>query len=298
MPEFPILEVDPASVIGDEALGSKPKFWFRNGDFKYLFKEARDNTGEDWAEKIAAEAAHLIDMPAAQVELAVFQGRRGCASKSFINEAQGDALIHGNEILAGVLLGYKRDKRFRQSDHTLDNIASAIRKLLPDSAVHDHVLRVLAEYIIFDALISNTDRHHENWALVFKIEQREGLPHSRMDVAPSFDHASSLGRELLDDRRRAILNAKRIPHYVRNGHGGIYLGVEDARGANPLRLAEFGARRFPKFFSDGLERVAAIQLDALEGIVDRVPDSRMSHDAKDFVKALLRFNVESLRSLQ
>jgi hypothetical protein len=41
-----------------EPLGTKPKFWFRTeaGD-GCLFKEARPDTGEDWAEKIACELA-------------------------------------------------------------------------------------------------------------------------------------------------------------------------------------------------------------------------------------------------
>jgi hypothetical protein len=47
-----------------EPLGTKPKFWFRTeaGD-RCLFKEARPNTGEDWAEKIACELARLLGLP-------------------------------------------------------------------------------------------------------------------------------------------------------------------------------------------------------------------------------------------
>jgi hypothetical protein len=47
-----------------EPLGTKPKFWFRTEAGVWcLFKEARPNTGEDWAEKIACELARLLGLP-------------------------------------------------------------------------------------------------------------------------------------------------------------------------------------------------------------------------------------------
>ena len=60
---------------------------------------------------------------------------------------------------------------------------------------------LIADYMVLDALIGNTDRHHENW----------GILRTRVDgqwedkVAPSFDHASLLGRELQDVRREKLL---------------------------------------------------------------------------------------------
>jgi len=242
MAEFPILSVQPGDVISDEALGSKTKFWFRRNNEQWLFKEARENTGEDWAEKIAAEVAHLIGISASKVELAEFEGRRGCALLSFAYQDRNEVLIHGNEILAGLVLGYDRNKKFRQSDHTLENITSAIRKLFPSEEISDQVLTTLAGYLVLDALIGNTDRHHENWAILLVAEG------ATLAVAPSFDHASSLGRELQDVRRQNLMRPGAVGRYARNGRGAIYLGSEDPRGANPLRLVEFGARRFSKYF--------------------------------------------------
>jgi hypothetical protein len=91
---YAILEVDPASLIGDEQLGSKTKAWFLQGDAEWLFKEARVGTGGDWAEKIAAEIAASIGIEAAIVELAVCRGRSGSASLSFIKR-QTEILFHG-----------------------------------------------------------------------------------------------------------------------------------------------------------------------------------------------------------
>ena len=57
--------------LGVEPLGSKRKFWLLLADETqpWLFKFARPHTGEHWAEKIGAEVAKLIELPAARAEL-------------------------------------------------------------------------------------------------------------------------------------------------------------------------------------------------------------------------------------
>ncbi len=297
MAEYPILQVLPAESIGDEALGSKTKFWIRRDEKRWLFKEAREGTGEDWAEKIAAEVAILLKVSAATVELAEFEGRRGCASLSFVHPEEGEALIHGNEILAGIVLGYDRAKKFHQSDHTLENIEKAICKLFPAEAVHKGVLTNLAGYLVLDALIGNTDRHHENWALLFQLKKVGDAADLKLQVAPSFDHASSLGRELLDSRRLNLLRSGAVGEYVRSGQGAIYLGTSDKHGANPLRLVEFGARQFPDYFLPTIRQLKRRSISDLQQVLNPVPAARMSETSKDFTKAFLAYTYEALTNL-
>jgi len=54
---YKIIEVPSDSPEVIEQLGSKPKFWFRMPDDEqaWLFKFKRENTGEDWSEKIASD---------------------------------------------------------------------------------------------------------------------------------------------------------------------------------------------------------------------------------------------------
>jgi hypothetical protein len=173
---YPIISIPADAREDTEQLGSKPKFWVLIGDERWLFKEARPNTGEDWAEKAAAELAKAIGVRAATVDLAEYQERRGCISCSFVDVNAGKTLVHGNEILAGQVFGYDMRKTFRQSDHTLENIRTAIRGLWalhPDD--RDGILTELAGYMVLDALIGNTDRHHENWGLLlhFRTDPRD-----------------------------------------------------------------------------------------------------------------------------
>jgi hypothetical protein len=278
----------------DESLGTKPKFWFLRDGQRWLFKEARENTGEDWAEKLAAEIAAKLDIPAAFVMLASFQGKAGSASLSFLDpEKRSIHLIHGNEILAGQVFGYDKDKRHGQSEHALENIEFAIRKLFPVPEHHEAVLTQLATYLVLDGLIGNVDRHHENWGLLSRFTEQAW----EISVAPSYDHASSLGRELHDAKRRSILANNRMEQYIRKGRGGIYLSSKYGHGANPLRLVEFGARWWPGYFAPTLDRVVQIPVKELLALIDRVPIDRMSFVARSFAKALLTYTHSSLCTL-
>ena len=61
----------PAGAPEDpESLGSKYKFWF--GSQQFLFKQAREPSGEDWAEKVCAEVARLLGLPHAEYELGLW----------------------------------------------------------------------------------------------------------------------------------------------------------------------------------------------------------------------------------
>ncbi|MDQ7074222.1 MAG: hypothetical protein Q9O24_03530 [Gammaproteobacteria bacterium] len=61
-----------------EQLGTKAKEWYFNAEEgMVLFKEGRQNTGENWAEKVCCEICRLIDLPHAEYELAVWGDRQG-----------------------------------------------------------------------------------------------------------------------------------------------------------------------------------------------------------------------------
>ena len=248
---FPIFTIDPNTVEDEEQLGSKPKFWFRHEGRRWLFKEVRPNTGEHWAEKVAAELAVLLELPAARVELAQCLDKRGCAVESFIVDRRKQFLVHGNELLAGAVTGYEREKRFRQSDHTLANIIRAVEKVFPAGPLRLLAAAQLCGYVTFDALIGNTDRHHENWGLFASIVTDSSGKSSGLmiEIARSFDHASSLGRELLDEERARRLRDGAILSYIRKGRGGVYGASTDKHGLSPLAAAARARDAYPALFA-------------------------------------------------
>lgn len=293
---YPIITIQPSWVLEQEAMGSKAKFWFResNDTPDWLFKYPQANTGQHWAEKIAAEIADALNVLHARVELAIFQGVQGSATESFAPE--GRELFHGNQVLAGTLLGYDRLKRFRQSDHTLSSILAALDGFFRSPESARAAKERIAEYLVLDALIGNTDRHHENWGIL-----RESLTGGSTDmVAPSFDHASSLGRELQDEgtgrSRRRILSEDGVGRYAERGSGAIYWDPADRRGVSPLELIRRAAAIHPEF-RRALSQLDWVKEESLERIVERVPPDWMSDTARSFAVELLRYSLKELREV-
>jgi hypothetical protein len=284
MGQYKVIDIPLDAREDTEQLGSKPKFWVLLGAARWLFKEARPNTGEDWAEKVASELAKVLGISAATVELAEYAGKRGCISLNFVDVEAGEALVHGNEILAFEVTGYDKQKKFRQSDHTLENLQAAVRRIFGrDKAIG--ILTQLASYIVLDALIGNTDRHHENWGL--KVRPNTNPRRLQLEVAPSFDHASSLGRELLDPRRADLINADKVGWYVAKGRGGIFRDAEQPHGENPLKLVQSAARAYPAIFQDSIEKVAALDPQVVRRILAAIPEDRASVLAKQFAEAMI-----------
>ena len=290
---YPVVEIQAEWLLDEpeEEMGSKRKFWYREEEdgSDWLFKFPRPNTGEHWAEKIAAEVANLLGIPHAAVELARFGDDRGSTSESFT--PKGYELVHGNQLLERVVFDYNPDLTFGQSDHTLANILAVMeRAFVADEAKKLAMLRV-AEYFVLDALIGNTDRHHENWGIV---RRRDG-DQWRGGVAPSFDHASSLGRELLDERRCVYLVQNEVGKYVAKGRGAVFWSGDERRGPSPLALVRHGMHRYPDLFAPALAKLDRLKVGSITRTVDRVPEDWMSAPEREFALEVMHSSLEKMR---
>lgn len=292
---YPVIAIHAEWVLEDEAMGSKQKFWYRESDDvpPWLFKYPQENTGQHWSEKIAAEIADALEILHARVELATFEGVRGSATESFARD--GRELFHGNQILAGKTLGYDPSRKFRQSDHTLSNIFAALDGVFRTPEMAQAAKERIAEYLVLDGLIGNTDRHHENWGILRKRNPKgwTGM------VAPSFDHASSLGRELVDEgpgkSRQRILAEGRVGQYSEKASGAIYWEATDRRGVSPLELVRRAAQTWPRTFRRALQMLDKLEEEGLRGIVAQVPAGWMSEISRSFVVELTCYNLKQLR---
>ncbi|MGH9426693.1 MAG: hypothetical protein ACRD2L_10395, partial [Terriglobia bacterium] len=246
------------------------------------------------SEKIASEIAALLKIRAAKVELAEFQGRRGSACRSFVFRTRGQGLIHGSEILAGRVFGYDKTRMRGQNQHSISNIITAVEQSFARNR-RRRQLTILSGYIFLDALICNTDRHHDNWGFLRWRPSRGKPLHS---VAPSFDHASSLGRELSDERRKGLMEGGKMLRYIQKGHGGVFWDEGSSKGANPMELAVRAARRSPYYFRPWFEQLRQLDSTAFHDIVDRVPDERMGQIAKSFSKEFLRLTRQLLEEVR
>lgn len=127
---YPIISVPSDAAEAPEQMGTKRKFWFRHPHFGMcLFKLARPDTGEDWSEKVACEVAGLLGLPHAHYEMAEWNGESGSLSVSML--ADGEALIHGNELIAELTNEYpdpEATPRTRNLGHTLSLVLRTLEE--------------------------------------------------------------------------------------------------------------------------------------------------------------------------
>ena len=292
---YSIIEVKPEWVLDPENMGSKEKFWYREPEVEpridFLFKYPRPGSGEHWSEKIAAEVARCLDIDRANVELAIFQDTLGSVTESFTRN--GLALFHGNQLLEVTVQDYDPERRYRQTFHTLDNVWQTLEQAFAEPEGVRNAKLEFAEYLILDAVIGNTDRHHENWGLL--IGRTEGGWQVRL--APSFDHASSLGRELSDTRRDRVLTEGRVGAYSERAPGGIYWSADDRNGPSPLELVRRAVRVYPDYFRPGLLKLEMLTENNIMEIVNRIPADWMTDSQRAFAVALMQYNLEQLSEL-
>ena len=331
MNEFPILDVSSWPTYSEEQVGSKRKRWLfgRDGN-RWLVKFPRPRSGEHWAEVVAAAVCELLRIPHAEVELAMLHGESCTVSRSFLRDTMlvPGNLILGNALLATTIEGYDA-KAQKPAHHSVEAVLALLAS--PDigpPACVDPPPGVAAApdffvaYLMLDALIGNTDRHHENWGvelrlhadpiLVAAVLQALGMPTGMGPLgprpigpthvlAPTFDHASSLGRNLGDDERSERLTTRdqgrTVEHYCTRGRSPLY-----ARGGSTsltVRQSFELARACRPGCADAwIDRLAATADSDLLAIVDRLPAHIASGPARAFAKAVLTSGRRFLLSLR
>ncbi len=286
---YPIIEVPDDAPELTEQVGTKLKFWFDGS--RQLFKEVRSRTGEDWAEKIACEICGLLELPHASYDLASWKGRRGVVSQNFLSE--GCALVHGNQLL-GKVVGpvYPITKLYKVRQHTLKVVLRLMNALEPPIGFRafpgvETALDVFIGYLLLDAWIGNNDRHHQNWGLVF-------TPVGELHLAPTFDHASCLGRIESDDEKRQRLGtkdqARTVSTYVVKCRSAFYHSPASEEPLSTLEVFRTAARANPNGALSWLKRLQDIALTDTKRICQQIPSARMSDVSVEFAQRILELN--------
>jgi len=222
---FPIIPIEDDAPILYEQLGTKKKFWMDN--LRFLFKETRDGTGEDWAEKITCELCALLGIPHARYNLAIWKGKRGVVTENFALGEEGKRLILGNELLFKVDPLYPKREIRRVRQHRVRKVMAIISSKDIGPPIEFEVKpeiqtasEVFVGYLMFDVWVANQDRHHENWGLILNVGQKS------ITLAPSFDHASSLApfehNEAKLDRLTTKDRGRSIERYVEKATSAFY----------------------------------------------------------------------------
>jgi hypothetical protein len=288
---FPIVDVSNWDIITAETSGDEPKYWLQEpcADLRWLVKTVTIKEGlvhgEDWAEKVVAHLGGMLNVPCARVELAEMHGQSGCISAD-LRPLSYD-LQHGQVLLEECgAPGYVHGKGRDHPGHTVENIRASLANALPppgcelpfDGTAYD----VFAGYLLMDAWVANRDRHDNNWAVLRPALVSGG----RLRLSGSYDHASSLGFNLTDEKRMQLVDQDRVALWCEKGTAWRF-GYD--RGTT---LVELAARALPLASpaaqSYWLERLHQVPPDEVRNVLARVP--RMSDPARTFAEMVLDVN--------
>lgn len=300
---YPIIDITHINQDYIEYLGTKDKFWYVDNDDRYLFKSIQVQKngihhlriGEDCSEKIACEVAKLLLIPQVDYEFANYGGLRGVISKNFISNDKGEHLVSGNEMLRDSSLN-ARDlvhQRIECVYGVMENIIE--KKPLGFNALNN--IKKAGEfflgYMMLDALISNQDRHNENWGMIQTV-------HGNRHLALTFDHGASLGKNITDEEKEDRLNTKdprrSVSAYTARAKSWFYLDNDKSTRLKVMDAFIVFGKYYPDAYKSWIHRLIEIDNESFESIIWKIPVELMSEVSKKFAFEMIKCNKRTIIS--
>lgn len=193
---------------------------------RYLFKRSRMAYPEQyWAEVIAYRVACAMGVPTPPAFAAWNSetGICGALIEWFFTDGH-EASVLGGDFLQRIHPGFDRG---RGCAHNVQDNASLMRALSITAGLTTDWRLWWAGAVAFDALIGNTDRHQDNWSVVFGLADGKT---TGCRLSPYFDNGTSLGSEL-DLQRVAVWSDEQLDRYIARGTHHIRWREGSAPGA-------------------------------------------------------------------
>jgi HipA-like C-terminal domain len=177
---------------------------------RYMFKLSDQRYPEQyWSEIVAYAIGQMMGVPVPPAYPAIDSTRgESAALIEWFYEDGAVSSILGGRFMERRIPGFD-SKRGKQ--HNFKTIRALFYALQKRSLLLDpNWLRAWTKGLMFDAMIGNTDRHQNNWALVLN----QGL--QIYELAPWFDNGTSLGHERWEEQVSSW-SSTQLDHYLYNG---------------------------------------------------------------------------------
>lgn len=295
MDKFQVFQV-PATELqrNSESDGVIPKGWLSEASLgRVLFKEAASKRSgiiesrSDWTEKVTSDLNQLLVLPAARYELADLVEMDGTQVPGSISvdliQAGDDRRIPLKELLEQSIPNYDQ-----ANDYQVANVVQTLLdrdvKLPPNYAVPEGIENgadMFVGILLLDATVGNEDRHDHNIDIVRQIN-------GESYISPVFDNGSSLGSTETDRFR-----SQTTPKQYSEEHNISFFDFQssDITGIEAFKQA---AEIRPSAAKVWLDQLDSIQLEQIQNIFDRLPDDRITPEAKSFALELLEYNRSQL----
>ena len=298
----PNTAIDAWPVAEEPLTGSRAKNTVYDPEtaIGYVFKKPKPGReAQIWSELIASYIGG--DLLGWSIQHVAISQRGGIFGNliGYIYQIDGDEFTEGWSFCREINENYDVDKG---EDHTLPLLLEVGASLERDGLPQGEFAAFWARAFAFDSLISNTDRHAENWAVIKSGDVRR--------MAPLYDSATSLGCEIDDASLDAnwfdpsgMLKDDVLARYLSRGRHHVRLAVPGRRGTPFEEICRAFLAEAPD--QRGVfEAVADLDLDPIEGLLtdicalEGVPAPyRMSANRVIHIQSLLISGRERIRNI-
>ena len=281
---------------------ANPQFEFLKEEHPYLFKHSNKHYPEQfWVEIIAYRLGILVGVPVPPAYVAYDSDNNNAAAliewflmpssarvrplgpiERVINSVAGlaaritpdkviknlskrfslvvERYVPGGDIMQRIIRNYDRKKG---KQHNFEHIYTFCKVLNEKSLLSDDWLQIWAKILTFDALIGNTDRHQDNWGLIWTFSGDKGLT---ARIAPAFDNGTSMGHEILPEKFHLFNEEKYIQKYIYRGTHHMRMNLRDDMPTNHGKFIYDLSLKYPEI-TDAVMKTLKFDIDSARDII-------------------------------
>lgn len=152
-----------------------------------------------------------------------------------------------------------------------------------------------SKVIVFDALIGNTDRHQDNWGVLWEGEG--DLTNLTSKLSPAFDNGTSLGWEILDRNIFKFDDDNYLEKYLSNGRHHLRWNRDDLKSMPHVDLVKKIALDF-SFTKKSMQACLEFDSSRLKEVFQRISSMKipiaLSASRQSFLLRLISARQEKL----
>jgi hypothetical protein len=224
---------------------SPAPFDFLVPNHRYLFKEPihwPKHEHQFWSEIVAYRIGSIMEVPVPPTFFAMKNPDTPGALIEWFYDYPGQRrrYVDGGIYMKRHVLDYDYKKG---KQHNFKTIAGFMRGLAIHGILDEDWLEHWAKVLTFDAIIGNTDRHHNNWGLIWDYETV--MTGSSVVNSPAFDNGTSLGYEILEEDIDKFQDINKMMKYIERGRHHMRWALIESQRLSHLDMVIKIIKRFP-----------------------------------------------------
>jgi hypothetical protein len=264
---------------------------------RYLFKHSfRRYPEQFWTEIIAYRLGCLLEIPVPPAFVAFNSHKEVCGSliEWFLQypDQPGERFNPGGDILSGVINSFDRKKGEKHNFISIERYFTVLGKV---GLIDPGWLEYWCDMLLFDALIGNTDRHQDNWGLLWSL--RNNMPFVR--IAPVFNNGTSLGYEILESKMENFTNPDRVQTYIKKGRHHLRWQLNDSQQIQHIELILKLLEQYPILKNRVQSKLSLFQLEQLQAMMSLYTRFQitipLSVERADFICKLISARHQAIR---